>query len=466
MNKFQKLSSAFITMILVTAVLISCKKDFDQPPVQTDPAIVANTTLKDLKARHTVGGAYDVITTDIIISGVVVADDKSGNLYKQIFIQDSTGGLQINLDAASLYGTFPVGRRVFIRCNGLTISDYNNTMQLGIKATVNGSPSLEAIPSGLISKYVIGGSLNNPVVAKVVTLSQLGTNMNDPYIGSLIQLNGFEFVPADTSKYYADTSVYKNAGDRYIRNCASATTIDVRSSGYSNFAAVKPAKGNGSILAIYTVYNSTKQLIIRDTSDVRFTNPRCNALTGTVLLNENFESQVVPATAPFNPVNISGWTNMAELGSRLWEARIFSANKFANQSAFGANQNNITTWLVTRAINLGTFTNKTLSFLTTQGFAGAGNSTAALLKVLISTNYTGSGTPWTATWTDITSSAVLSPGAASGFPPSFTSSGPISLNAYSGTVYIAFRYEGADPAGTTGDKTSTWEVDDVAVTGN
>ena len=268
MNKIFKLMTA--VMMVVTAITFSaCKKNFDNPPGAADPAIVANTSIKALKAMHTSAGAYDVISTNIIISGIVVADDKSGNLYKQLFIQDATGGLQIMLDANSLYGTYPVGRKIFIKCNGLTISDYNKTMMLGVKAIVAGSPSLEGIPANLISKYVIGGSLNNPVVPKVVTWADLGgtgsINMQDPLIGTLIQLNDYRFeIPTGT---YSDTSAYKSTVNRNINSCGSQTLI-VRTSAYSNFAAQPVAAGRGSILAMYTVFGNTRQLIIRDTSDV------------------------------------------------------------------------------------------------------------------------------------------------------------------------------------------------------
>ena len=163
MNKILKLIMAVILVVSV-GTFSACKKSFDNPPGAGDPDIVANTSIKTLKAMHTSSGAYDVITSDLIISGVVVADDKSGNLYKQLYIQDATGGLQILLDANSLYGTYPVGRRIFIRCRDLCISDYNGLMALGVKATVGGLPSQEGIPGNLISRYVIGGSLNNPVV--------------------------------------------------------------------------------------------------------------------------------------------------------------------------------------------------------------------------------------------------------------------------------------------------------------
>ncbi len=471
MNKIFKLKTAVI-MVATAFTFSSCKKNFDNPPGPVDPAIVANTSIKALKAMHLSAGAYDVITSDIIISGIVVADDKSGNLYKQLFIQDATGGLQIMLDANSLYGTYPVGRRIFIKCKDLCISDYNKTMMLGVKAIVAGSPSLEAIPANLISKYVIGGSLNNPVVPKLVTYADLGgtstTNMQDPLIGTLIQLDNYRFsVPTGT---YSDTSAYKSTVNRDINSCGSQTLI-VRTSAYANFAAKSVASGRGSILAIYTVFGNTRQLIIRDTTDVRFTDPYTCALPPGTLLFEDFEAHAVTTAFPYVPVAIPGWTNAAQAATELWTARTFSNNKYAYMSGFGTGANTITTWLVTKAVAL-TGTTKTLSFKTIQGFiltsTPGGTNVEAALKVLISTNYTGTGNPWAAgvVWTDLTSQATLSPGSTtSSFPSGFTNSGNINLNAYTGTIYIAFRYEGADPAGTATDKTSAWEVDDIKVTG-
>lgn len=479
MNKIFKLITAVI-LIASIGSFSACKKSFDNPPGASDPAIIANTTIQALKAMHVTPGAYDVISTDIIISGVVVADDKSGNFYKQLYIQDSTGGLQILLNANSLYGTYPVGRRVFIRCNGLTISDYNRTMQLGVKALVAGVPSMEGIPSNLITKYVIGGSLNNPVVPIVVTMAQLGTTMQNRYIGSLIQLEDYEFIPSNLNKTYADTSVYKSTTNDTIRNCSPNSNLIVRTSAYSNFAGQRVAQGNGSIVAIYTVFgsatstNPTRQLIIRDTTDVKFYNPRCGAPPpGTVvLLDENFESQAANTAAPYNPITITGWMNIAQDFNRTYDARIFSGNKYAYLSAFGSNATTVTTWLVTKGVNLNTTATENLSFDTKQDFlltaVPGGTNVASALKVLVSTNYTGTGNPWAAgvVWTDITSQATLSPGSTtSNFPANYTPSGNINLSAYSGTIYVAFRYEGSDPAGTANDKTSAWEIDNVRILG-
>ena len=465
MNKMVKFSLFAMLLCSLAFTLNSCDKEFDAPPAPADPAMVANTTIAALKALHQTAGAYDIINSDLIIEGTIVADDRSGNLYKQLVIEDATGGIQLLVDATSLYGSYPVGRKVFIKAQGLCISDYNNTPQLGVKAIVAGAPSLEGIPGSLLSKYLVGGSLNNPVVPHAVTFAELdaaGSAAPKPwlnrYLNTVIQLNGYAF--ENLNDTYSDTSAYKQTVNRTIRNCPDSgnNSIIIRTSAYANFAGKRVAQGRGKVNAVYTIFNTTKQLILRDSTDVQFTNAyECPLPPGTLLF-QNFETQVTPG-----PISIANWFIGAEAGSRAWEGRLFNSNRYAQMSAFGSNEASNVGWMVTKGVNLGSFTTKTLSFESIAGFHNG-----ATLKVLASTNYTGTGNPWAAgvTWTDITSQATLSPGLPSGYPTSFTPSGNVSLNSFSGTIYIAFKYEGADPSGTSTDKTTTWQIDNIRILAN
>ena len=256
-----------------------------------------------------------------------------------------------------------------------------------------------------------------------------------------------------------------------IKNCTGQTTI-VRSSGYANFAGTQVAQGRGSIIAIYTTYGTTKQLLIRDTSDVQFYADHACSLPPGTLLFEDFEGQTANTTFPYVPITVTGWNNLPEVGGRTWDAKIFSNNKYGYLSAFGSALPSVKTWLVTKGVNLNATAVETLTFQTKQDFiltvAPGGTNVESALKILVSTDYPGTGNPWTTgTWTDITSQATLSPGSLSGnFPSSYTNSGNINLSSYTGTIYVAFRYEGADNAGTATDKTSAWEVDNVKIIGN
>jgi hypothetical protein len=457
MNRFFKISFPLTLLMGIVLLFNACKKEFDSPPGPVDPQIVANTSIKDLKSKHTVGGAYDVITDNIIIEGVVIANDRSGNLYKQLFIKDSTGAIQILLDANNLYGTYPVGRKIFIRCKDLCISDYNATPQLGVRATVASLPSFEAIPSSLISKYVVGGSLNNPVVPKLVTFAELnaaGQTPNIPsnqpwqnkYVCDLIEMENFAFT--DLTKTYSDTSVYKNTQNRDIKNCSNNTII-VRTSAYSNFAGLPVAQGRGNIQSIYTLFNTTKQLLLRDTADVKFYNDYgCPLPPGTLML-QDFEG----IGANNGTLVIPGWKNIAETGGVAYQNAVFGPVKCAKISAFRTGASNVVSWLISPAVSLAGAPAPKLTFINAAGF-GVGSTS---FKVMISTNYNGGTNPSASTWTELPATFVTPP--ASGFS-SFISAGLINLNAYIGqTVYIGFKYEGGDPS-----RTTTWQVDDVRVT--
>src|SRR5690349_9147375 len=97
---FQKnnaVAGFFATILLLAVSFIACvKTEFDEPPTGGDGKdIPTNTTIADLKTRHEVNGGYDLITEDLVIGGVVTIDDRTGNYYKTIVIQDSTGGIEL-----------------------------------------------------------------------------------------------------------------------------------------------------------------------------------------------------------------------------------------------------------------------------------------------------------------------------------------------------------------------------------
>src|SRR3954469_2433072 len=234
--------------ILFFICIIACNKKFDEPPVYVAPNISADLTINDLKAMHTIG-KIEQITVDKTIAGVVIADDESGQFYKTIVIQDSTGGISVKLDGYDLYTKYPVGRQVFIKVKGLYIGDYNRLIEIGGGIDNSGSaPQVTGIASSLFDSYVVKGTLNNVVEAKFVKVGDL----NDAYQNTLIELDNFEFAVTDTSKNFADTSLNSSAVNFTIKSCDGENII-LRNSSYADFAGYNVPNGNGNITAIYTV---------------------------------------------------------------------------------------------------------------------------------------------------------------------------------------------------------------------
>lgn len=445
--KYLSFSIQTILFLGLTAVFFNaCKKEFDAPPGPKDPNLTATHTIAQLKAMHTTAGNFDEINADMIISGVVIANDKSGNLYKQIYIQDASGAIQLMLDASGLYNSFPVGRKVFVKCKGLCVSDYNNMIQLGIKATVSGAPSLQAIASNLLGQYVIGGSLNNTYnITAVADVNALNTSMQDPLLGTVIELDGYEFL--SKSATYSDTSAYKNDISLTIRKgCDNTKDIIIRTSGYANFSGVPVPSGNGKMKALYTVYRTTKQLVLRDTADVQFKGNPCS------YFNEDFESYFT-STAP---LSIPGWKNVAETGDVFYTLASFSGNQFAKISAFSSAQlptTNISSWLISPAINLPAGATPKYTFTCSRRY------TDGTFKAYISTDYNGSNLS-TATWVLL---GTVPPGTAASFTP-FDTFGPYDLASYAGKkIHLAFRYQAT--AGTSKFSVGTYEPDDINIAG-
>ncbi len=259
-------SCCFIATLAI--FIIACNKKFDAPPPYTPQSLTPTLTIAQLKAMHTTG-SNETITNDDIIEGTVIANDSSGNFYKQVIIEDSTGGIAINIDDYNLYTSYSEGRQIFIKLKGLILYDDSKLIELGGSKDVTGA--ITPIASPVKDNYIIKGAVGNTVAPKVVDVSDL----NDTYQNMLIQLNDFEFSETDTSKIYADTSSSKNSVSFTLKNCSSKS-ITLRTSGYASFAGVNVPNGNGTITAVYSVYNTSKQLYIRDTSDVQFNNTRCN----------------------------------------------------------------------------------------------------------------------------------------------------------------------------------------------
>ncbi|MBM3412835.1 MAG: hypothetical protein FJY19_05590 [Bacteroidetes bacterium] len=276
---------------LVVFSVVACKKSYDQPAHEGEPGIVATISIKDLKTRYTSGAAIG-ITDDHVIEGVVACDDRSGNYYQQIAVQDATGGILLRLGSANLFNNYPVGRKLFIKVKGLYLGQYNGTLQLGggVDSAYLSQGGVTLLAYNLFDEHLIKGALNQPIVPLEVSATQLTTTLQDRYISTLIRLKDMEFAVTDTGKSFADAG---QSGNRIIQGCSapSANRITLRTSNYSNFAEVKVPAGNGSIVGIYSYFGSTRQLTIRDTADVRFNSSRCGTGPTTLLPIEDLRSQ-------------------------------------------------------------------------------------------------------------------------------------------------------------------------------
>jgi len=158
-------------------------------------------------------------------------------------------------------------------------------------------------------------------------------------------------------------------------------------------------------------------------------------------LFEGFES-----FSNYDDIIIDGWLNAPEEGTRLFLARSYDNNIYAQASAYNSGENSNITWLVTPPIDL---QGQIFNFKSKDGY-----DNGATLEVLLSIDYEGDGNPWNATWTNL--NPALSGGNSNGYAVNWTESGDILLPA-GGIGYIAFKYTGDS------QHTTTFQIDNVNI---
>jgi hypothetical protein len=443
MINISKIAVIMIAFLAITTT--SCKKDnFDEPPFETvDPNLPVTHTIADLKLLFS--GTNLKLTDDIIISGIVVANDKSGNIFNQIIIDDGSAGISVAIDQNALNGEFPVGRKIYVKCKDLILAADNAL--IGLYGGIDITGSTVEIPSTLITKYIVKANAGNPVVP--IDVADID-DLNNSFQNRLIRLSNVEFSASDANQPFAD-AVNKSSVSRILKECDN-DEIEVRSSGYANFAAKLTPKGKGSIIGVYTVYRTDKQLILRDGAETDMNGIKCDGSdpNALVLLEENFNA----VTASNNAVlSLANWQNINEIGGNVFKVAKFGSVICTKADVFSiSNGSSSTQWLISPAINLNASSAEKLSFTSAAGF----DNGAASLQAFISTDYDGTSTsPQSFTWTALPVTIATGPG--SGFG-SFISSGQIDISSYSGTVYVAFKYVATAPA-------TTYEIDDIKVTG-
>ncbi|OON69339.1 hypothetical protein B0919_08615 [Hymenobacter sp. CRA2] len=151
-----------------------------------------------------------------------------------------------------------------------------------------------------------------------------------------------------------------------------------------------------------------------------------------------------------------GWTQVSVTGAQTWACTNFgrNANDPTASAASGVQINGFASgnqpnedWLISPAFDLSTYNFPLFSFWSRTAFAGPG------LKLRVSTNYTGTGNPSSATWTDL---AVRFPQAGSDI---WTQTPNVNLSAFKAArVYVAFVYT------STTQGAARWTLDDIQLT--
>jgi len=435
-----------LSIFLLSGIIItSCVKDeFDEPTIPNANTVISGfiptegltvsklkTLYDSLEVIDAVGEVRKFSSTDsYVFEGVVISSDEEGNFYKEIYIQDSTGGLKISTDATSTFNDYKVGQTVHIALSGLTVhyktgSNQSSMLEIGLGSFDDKyGKKIGRIPASILKNYVKKNGAPQKVEPLLIDLLS-STNDN---IGRLVKLEGVELIPSEIDSTYA---LYQKNTNRHIMDCEGNPML-LRNSGYASFASLKLPQKKGTITAILTKYGTDFQLVIRDTTDLNFTEKRCG-----VFWEENFNE------------TFGQFTDTSIVGAEVWKADRYDDGCVTMTGYDGSSKQENEDWLISSSINL---TGKTEVKFNIRQAAKYVDDHWEYLKVLATDTYTGD--PTTTTWTEITINTKPT-----GDDFNFVNSEDVDFSAFDNkqNVVIALKYI------STTSVAATWEVSKLSL---
>ena len=265
----------YLSILVLSLIATSCMNDFDEPlfnepPFGNNEIGEATHTIAELKAKFAsiiTGNSVQLITEDIIIEGVVVANDESGNVYKQIIINDTTGAMVIGINDVGLYAMAPKGQRVRIACKDFYIGGYGKMAQIG--ALYNGK--VGRMNKNVYPKHVRLIGIPDPTQEEMqptVIDESFFTNDNKNSLAKFVRLENVIITEANGTETWAPEEK-KNSSNVVERNIKVGNTkIVLRMSTYADFANETIPTGSLNINGVMTRYNDYWQFVISHTTDI------------------------------------------------------------------------------------------------------------------------------------------------------------------------------------------------------
>ena len=395
-----------IPLLTILLIVLSCSRE----PVPPPEPVIDYITIEQLREMYEDG--ISQVDTNVYIQGIITLTPELGNLPSFVaYIQDTTAGICLTVSGTN---TFSRDSEVKILCRGVSFTDYNGLLQFGDISIADRSTVISLTPA--------------PLEPEVVTIASL---LSGEHQAEYIRIEDVQFEDPGTW-----------SGENIITDCTDELEVYTRSD--ATFSSETLPTGNGYIAGVASNYTGV-QLLVRDETENDMTGDRCGS-AGMIYLSEDFSTLVL-----YDDVStLAGWLTYPQEGTKTWYGNTVSTRKWVQATAYNSGQASVITWMTAPVIDLTMATSPYLTFDSADGY-----DNGATLRLYISTDYTGSSTPWTSTWTELNFTLPVS--TASGYSQ-FVSSGEIDLSPWNGNqVWIAWVYDGGT------DRTTTWEVDNVIV---
>ncbi len=279
--------------------LTACMDDWDKPNTEnyivtsSDPIGEPTTTINELKESYAStfkqNNAFVKVEEDVIVEGVIVANDNGGNLYQTLVLaqvmNDPTYGtfvdpatcIQLAIKNTCLYPYFQIGQMVRVNLNGLYVGCYSKMPKIG-QPYFTSSGNLRLGPMlielcatnvELIGKPADYKDMVRPLLltASDEFFTKASAYQNYSNVPAFVTIEGGVFADADGEAILAPYELH-DAGygvDRVLK--VGNTEMTVRTSTQNDVSFLVMPKGQVRLTGILSYYDGW-QLQLRSVDDM------------------------------------------------------------------------------------------------------------------------------------------------------------------------------------------------------
>ncbi|WP_104735292.1 DUF5689 domain-containing protein [Hanstruepera ponticola] len=442
-------TNRFFTIVLgliATIAITSCVQDDDytvpeslgdEENIGLNNLIANSTAITVSEAKsYFVPGEVTAITTNVYVKGYVSSSDRTGNFYKEFFIQDSpsnpTAAIKVVLNQVDSYNQFNFGREVYINLNGLVIGEVRGGDDvIAIGGTGNSDGEVEQITGNRVPSKIFRSQVTETMEPLVVTFSQV----NDSHIGMYVMVENAQFPDSLEGEFYVDPFDDFDTS-RTIQSCDGFgySSFPLETSSFADFAQLPlPTSGGGTIAGVITkTFNGSNLVMaLNTTDDVKFDQAKCEPLDideFDIIFEEDFVG------------GLNGWDVITTEGTREWYATSFGGVSYIRGSAYnGSSGEPMISWLISPSFDFDAQEDEQMILEIADAFSDAGEEP---LKAYFSNDYVAGADPTTATWTEIGQTEIEALPINGGFfDNEYDVTGLIDLSEASGNGFIAFVYD-------------------------
>lgn len=256
------LAVALLSLIMGLACCSSPKLSGggDNPQIPDDSEVVSIAYLRSLYKNSAL-----LISENIKIEGTVISDHRCGTFYKQIVVEDESGGIKIKVDTESNSLKYAYLDRVAIRCNSLTLGSYGGHLELGF-ASDESTKQVEPIDAKYLETIITTLEGEGSEEFEKLSIAQLSSR----YLSCCVAIDGVQFVDDELGRKWSEVDEDTN---RHVVDI-NGNTLIVRSSHRAKYADNMLPRGSGMIFGILGVFNNQYQLTVINEREINMGNPR------------------------------------------------------------------------------------------------------------------------------------------------------------------------------------------------